>query len=197
MPSPHEHFTIKEVIVDNPEALEVTFALVRPKAKECSNLIIIACALYSPPNSKKKSKTVDHIAVNYNNLKVKYPSAYFMCGGDINDLKITELLYISQNFRQIVTKPTRKGKILSVIVTDLHMYYQEPEIFPPVQPDVVGKGKPSDHSTPIAMVHIDTSTTKKNTYRWQMIRPLPESQMREFGNWIVKESFENVIRENH
>ena len=45
---------------------------------------------------------------------MKYPKAFFIAGGDINDLKVSEILEISSAFRQIVTKPTRQGKILSV-----------------------------------------------------------------------------------
>jgi hypothetical protein len=92
---------------------------------------------------------VDFIAETYNKLKTKYPSAYFVLGGDINCLKTDLLLSISPAFRQIVLKPTRKDKVLSVIITDLHRYYQEPIILPPLKPDKLGIGKPSDHSVPV------------------------------------------------
>ena len=60
------------------------------------------------------------------------------------------ILALTPKFQQIVRKPTRGNKILSVIVTDLHQFYKDPEILPPINPDIIGKGKPSDHSTPFA-----------------------------------------------
>ena len=58
----------------------------------------------------------------------KYPSAYFLLGGDINDLNVNLLLNILSKFSQIVPRLTRGSKTLSVIVTDLSEYYQNPEI---------------------------------------------------------------------
>ena len=187
----NETFDMKVVATKNPDKHEVTFAIIRPKAREASNIIIIACAMYSVPRSKKKTKLIEFITTNYNNLKIKYPSAFFICGGDINDLKVDHLLTITNNLRQIVTKFTRKQKILSVIITDLHSHYDEPTIFPPVKPDLPGVGKPSDHSTPFAPVHLDTSKIRKR-YRLCTVRPLPDSRIRQFGKWIVSEPFKNV-----
>ena len=98
--------------------------------------------------------------------------------------------------KQLGTKPTRQGKILSVIVTDLYQHYQEPEILAPVKPDVPGQGKSTDHSTPLATPLSDTAQAKKN-YRLCAVRPLPDSRVRQFGNWIVGESFPNVTLENN
>lgn len=187
----NEQYDMKEVVLNNHNNIEVTFAIVRPKLKEASNIEIIACSVYSVPQSKKKSQLIQFITENYNCLKIKFPSAYFVCGGDINDLKIHYLLNITSDFRQLVTKSTRQGKILSVIVTDLHQHYQELTIFTPVEPDIPGQGKPTDHSTPLATPLSDTSQTKKN-YRLCTTRPLPDSRVRQFGNWIVGETFQNV-----
>ena len=102
------------------------------------------------------------------------------------------MLNISPSFRQIVTKPTRGNKILSVIVTDLGEYYQCPEILPPLKPDIAGCGKPSDHSAPYARVHLDRRTPKEKNYEVKSIRPFPESGILEFGQWIQIESFNCV-----
>ena len=89
--------------------------------------------------------------------------------------------------KQLVKKPTRKNKILSVLITDLHRYYHEPTIISPIEPDEAGKGKPSDHSTPIAYPYLDTSKPR-NLRKLVSVRPLPESGMRRFGQWITKET---------
>ena len=55
-----------------------------------------------------------------------------------------DLLAIDQNFRQIVKVPTRKGRTLDVVVTDIGSFYQNPVAIPPVPVD--GRvGVPSDH----------------------------------------------------
>ena len=113
---------MKEIKPDNPDNVEATFAVIRPKAKEAACVIFIVCAMYSPPKSKKR-KLLDFVKKNYNILKVKYPSAFLITGGDINELNIQEILSMKENLKQIVTKPTRKKKILSVIITDLHGTY--------------------------------------------------------------------------
>jgi hypothetical protein len=155
-------YHIKEIKVPNTDNLEVTFATLKPKSENSPQFIVILCAVYSPPNSRKKTKLIDFISETYHFLKAtKYPSAYFILGGDINDLKVDLLLNISPKFSQIVTKPTRGSKTLSVIVTDLSVYYQNPVILPPIQPDVLGIGKPSDHSVPFARVYLDRTKPKR------------------------------------
>ena len=47
-------FKMKEIILNNPDNLEVTFATLQPKSKESPQFTIILCAVYSPPNSRKK-----------------------------------------------------------------------------------------------------------------------------------------------
>ena len=158
--------------------------MIKPKSE--GDFTIIACALYSPPKSRKKTKLLNFIAAKYHQLKIKYPDAYFILGGDVNDLNIQGILNISSNFKQIVKKPTRKDKILSVIITDLHQYYKEPEILPPIQPDILGKGKPSDHSTPFAEPIVDWGNNKSRKYETKVIRRMPQSGIQKFGQWIIQ-----------
>ena len=187
-------YHLKEIKLENPDNLEVTFAVLRPKDVQSPQFVIILCAIYSPPNSRKKSKLIDFISNNYNQLKSsKYPSAYFCLGGDINDLKIDLLLNISPKFRQIVKLPTRGTKILDVIVTDLWEFYQEPIILPPLLPDVIGVGSPSDHSVPFAQKYTDRRILRKPNYIKKAIRPFPDSGILEFGRWIQNKDFTEVI----
>ena len=110
-------------------------------------------------------------------------------GGDINDHKIDQLLKISTQFAQIVTKPTRGSKILSVIVTDLGYHYHNPVILPPLQPDVLGVGHPSDHCVPFARVHTDKNKPKQKHFTTKKTKSFPESGILEFANWIQYEDF--------
>ena len=111
----------------------------------------------------------------------------------MNDLKWEELETINPNMRQCVTKATRKGKILLIIITDLHPYYQAVMIVPPLLPDKEGQGKPSDHSTPIIKVTRNQNDSKRSSYSIKTVRPLKTSDINLFGCWIGKESFKDVM----
>ena len=123
---------------------------------------------------------------------MKYLSAFLLLGGDVNCLDISQLLCLSSNLKQIVTKPTRQGKFLSVMITDLHQFYQEPFIIQPLKPDVDGLGKPSDHSVPVAVPYTDTSKPRKQEFKWKETQPIPESKLITLGQWITSEAFEDV-----
>ena len=186
-------YHLKEIKTDNPDNLEVTFATLRPKDDNSPKFVIILCAVYSPPQSRKKSKLIDFISNTYHHLKsTKYSSAFFALGGDINDLKVEHLLNISPMFRQLVSLPTRGSKTLSVVVTDSWDRYQDPEILPALQPDILGIGKPSDHNVPFAKTYTDRRTSKKKNYSFKVIRPYPDSGISEFGRWIQNEDFSLV-----
>ena len=111
---------------------------------------IVLGALYVKPNSRKKTATLDHIAEVYNNLNAKYgEGTFWILAGDTNTLKLGPILSHNHKLKSVVTKPTRlnhKNSTLDNIITDLPMFYQEPQYLPPIDRDCV-KGKPSDHLT--------------------------------------------------
>ena len=56
----------------------------------------------------------------------------------------------------------------------------------------MGKGVPSDHCTPFAEPIIDWSKSSRKKYKTVNIRRMPHSGIQKFGQWIVKENFEEV-----
>ena len=80
-----------------------------------------------------------------------------MIGGDINNLGIDKLLGCYPDLVNIVTSPTHGNRTLDIIVTDLHPWYDKANVLPPVQPDVEGNGRPSDHGVVIARPNQDKS----------------------------------------
>ena len=71
-------------------------------------------------------------------------------------------------------------------------HYKSPLIAPPIQPDNPNSGQPSDHSVPVCIPHTDRYKPPQRNYRIIKYRPLPESSVRRFGDWIVSEPWLSV-----
>ena len=110
-------------------------------------------------------------------------------------MDITPILNCGLKLHQIVDKNTRKQKILDVIIMNTSGFYNSPVIAPPLQPDIPGVGQPSDHSVPVCAPHTDRFSRPVRDYRIINYRPLPESGVKRFGEWIVKESWESIDQE--
>ena len=153
---------------------------------------IIIAAFYSPPKSRKNPLLLDHLLSTTQFLLSKYPNAGVVIGGDKNDLNITPLLDGIPRLRQIVTKPTHKSKVLDIMLTNMHSLYCVPIITPPVQPDNPQCGVPSDHSTPVAIPLAPDTLQQIREYVVKVTRPLPESGMLEFGEWMCNEEWAEI-----
>ena len=183
-----DKFTITKLNIDIPSPLEVVWGMLRPKIPTGSISKVILCSFYSPPNSKKKGALVDHMTTTINKLKVLHPKAYFIIAGDKNDLKENEIVTICPSFKQIVLKPTRKSKTLTIVVTDLHQFYNEPVVIPPVPVDHGAKGAPSDHLG-VLVLPVNQFSKKKTTQKTITVRPIKESALETFGQQIVLEDW--------
>ena len=186
--------TVEKLTVAVPYKLEVVWCLVRPRnvSKEMKFKEIIVCAYYSPPNYKKNGKLVQHLISEMHNFLIKYPRAGFVCGGDRNKMDTSLIENALPKCKQIVTKCTYKNKkIHDVIMTNLSSLYAVPYVCPAVQVDV-----PSDHDMAVALPLAEAgagAVTREYTTRTS--RPLPESRVREFGQWIAEEKWE-ALNEN-
>ena len=145
-----------------------------------------------PPKSRKNPLLLDHLLSTTQFLLSKYPNAGVVIGGDKNDLNITPLLDGIPRLRQIVTKPTLKSKVLDIMLTNMHSLYCVPIIAPPVAPDDPLCGVPSDHSTPIAIPLSTDTLDQVREYITKISRPLPESGILEFGEWICSEDWAGI-----
>ena len=106
-----------------PQPLEIVWAMMRPINPTGDIIKTIFCSFYSPPNSRKNRLLVDHISVTYNSLMIEHPGAAILISGDKNDLDEKNILALNPNFSQLVSQNTRKKKILTILITDLHSYY--------------------------------------------------------------------------
>ena len=75
---------------------------------------------------------------------------------------------------------------------NLSSYFNTPIIAPPICPDDPSNGKPSDHSVPVCTPHTDRYRPANRNYKIIKYRPLPESSLRRFGEWIVTEGWQSV-----
>ena len=150
---------------------------------------MIVGSFYAPPHTSKSAELIEHLTVNTQSLLQKYPNAGILICGDRNNIEINRFLGVDHSLKQIVTKPTRKGKILDIILTNMHKFYCEPEICPPVKPDKEGTGVPSDQDVPVTKPRTNVNIPKRE-YRERLFRPYPQSGLFEFGKWLSNESFE-------
>ena len=207
-----EKFSIKRLDISTPSNLEVIWGLLKPKCGPCRYKNIIVCCFYSPPKSRKNSKLVDHLVGTLQMLNTKYPDSGIIMGADKNSMNIAPLLNCGLRLKQIVDQATINGKILDVLITNLSSFYNSPIIAPPIGPDDPEHAKPSDHSVPVSSPHTDRYNPPHRTWKLHTYRPLPDSRLREFGQWITQEEwgqlsnemsateqasmFENILKEN-
>ena len=107
-------------------------------------------------------------------------------------MDITPILTCGLKIRQIVDKPTRRNNILDVLFTNLPSMYQTPIIVPPITADNPETAKSSDHSVPVRTPHVDRFQRPVRNYKIIKFRPLPDSGVRNFGNWIVNEKWNTI-----
>ena len=187
-----EKYSLEKMNIFVPHNLEIIWGLLKPKSEEAKYKKIILCSYYSPPNSRKNSKLTDHIISTLHMLKTKYPDSPMILGADKNSMDIRPILNCGLQLKQIVDLPSRQGKILDIIIMNIPQYYNSPIIIPPVPCDDPTAGVPSDHSVPVCYPHTDRHNPPRRRYRTVTYRPLPESSVRQFGQWITAEDFNTI-----
>ena len=187
-----KNFSCEKLKVQIPNNLEVVWCLLKPKNQSARFKKIIACSFYSPPNKQKNSKMADHLVSTLQMLYAKYPDCGLILGADKNYMNIQPLLNCGLRLRQVVDRSTRMGAIIDIIIMNLSSYYNTPIIAPPICPDDPTKGKPSDHCVPVCTPHTDRYTAASRNYKIIKYRPLPDSSIRRFGEWIVNEGWQSV-----
>ena len=191
-----KNYFIKELspeIITVPPNIEAVWALLTPKSAGTNSSIrhIAVCAYYYTEKTKR-SEFVDHISETYNILCAKYGSGlHFIFSGDTNRLNLKSILNLSPRLKQVVTVPTRLNPdaILDTIITTLWAFYQLPFTLAPLDNDTEKNGKPSDHQIviwkPINASEPQVRKTKEITFR-----PLPESGITQFGEWLKTENWD-------
>ena len=188
-------YSVEKVEVPNPNKLEVVFAVIRPKKTKCEVKEIILVSFYYPPKAKKAAKITDYILGVVHSLLSCFPRAGVVVGGDKNDLSIEPILNGIPQLRQTNFELTHKNKTIDIILTNLHSFYEAPIVLPPVQPDNPNLGKPSDHRQVFARPFKGNKNTR--TYTTREVRPLPDSGIQKFAQWIIPEGWKEILEEEN
>ena len=193
-------FKVEKMDVQPPEKVEVCWAFFTPKASTQNSRVkkIAVGAVYVAPNSKFKRETIDHIIETIHYVRSTQDNVNFLIGGDLNRLKIDEILECHGALKQIVSVPTRINSTLEKILTDLHPFYHPPTTLPPLQVDTGKTGSDSDHNI-ILMAPLANNQYKINRVKKTIkTRPLPASKIEDFGrdttshNWDKVKSVNNI-----
>ena len=187
-------FSLEKLDVQVPNNLEVQWGIVRPKVVSPITRFkeILVCSFYSPPASRKHCKLLDHLVSATHALMARYPQAALILGGDKNSLPLAPLLLALPRFAQIVAHSTHGDKILDVLVMSCPDLYAVPLVTPPVLPDDPRHAAPSDHRVPVARPLASAPEAVCNVYKEKVYRPLPDSLVREFMQWIHTEAWDTV-----
>ena len=133
-----EKFSISKLNIPIQSGLEIVWGLMRPKEITGKITRIIVCCFYCPPKSKKKSALIEHMTLTLQSLRTTFPMAAAVISGDRNDLSIAKLLSVDPALRQIVRRNTRGQSVLTVVLTDLESFYEEPILVDPIDVDDPG-----------------------------------------------------------
>ena len=183
-------YTLDKIEINNPHKLEVCWGMLRPN--DASKLVIkeyIICSFYCPPKSRKKEKLITHIITNTHKLLTRFSKAGLFIGGDKNSLNLAPILQGLPRCRQVVTENTHGDKCIDVLITNIANLYQSPEVVPAVQPDDPTRAKPSDHLVPVMYPLSGATGSVSRTYATKTTRPLPDSGLRSFGQWLVSQDW--------
>ncbi|XP_072048885.1 uncharacterized protein [Amphiura filiformis] len=165
-----------------PDELECLWVMLRPKRTPRSVSLIAVCCVYILTDSPYQDLLQCHLNESMDYLKTKHPDIGFVVLGDFYRMNVNNVLH-AHDLKQLVTFPTRGDAILDIIMTNISSYFENPLDVSPI-------GK-SDHTCivwkPNKMYRQDKtkSVTKK-------VRPMKDSQIREFGSWVQSQTWDNV-----
>ena len=146
--------------------------------------IAVAC-VYIPPsvNTEMVNSFCDYFCYCYDKLKSESPSTAIIAAGDFNpDSNGLNIRTITRqcHIKQIVKTPTRGNALLNLIFTDIHNFYEDPEVLPPLET--------SDHRRIVWTPRNRNQLGNKKGKRTITVRPLRNSSIF---------LFEQFIREYH
>ena len=188
---------VTNTLIQIPWGVEAVWSILTPKNVTHDSKIrkIACCALYSKPDSRKKSLLLDHISDAFNILSTKYGRGlHFIIAGDTNDLNLDPILSLSSNMQQIVQDFTRMDPpaLLDPVLTTLSQFYQVPRCLEPLDSDPDKNGKKSDHKIVLVKPINVISNKSARQVKQIRVRPFPQSGIAKMREWFINQSWEKV-----
>ena len=188
-------FKVTNLDIHVPKGVEACWSVFKPLNKNDQVKNIAIASVYVSPNSRYKTATINHIIEAIQLLRSQYDNNInYLIGGDLNRLNINRILSSYTPLRQIITEPTRYTATLENIITDLHTLYQPPTCLPPLQVDLDKPGKDSDHNI-VILSPITISNNNKKVKKSVVTRPLSDSGMKLFEQFICTHTWDEVVNE--
>ena len=174
-----------------PQNLEVRWGLGRPKNGSIKKIIF--CVFYHPPRARKKKTLIDHLILTLHSLLGTHNDAEIVIGGDRNELDLFQVFNSVPSLKLLPSEPTHKNKVLDIFATTMWKLYEQPIIVDPVDVDIVGQGKPSDHRCSVLYPISNTPSHRTAEYTVRNVRPLPASRLLDFRAALSDVDLEPVI----
>ena len=181
----------EEVHILVPHNLEVRWGLGRPRNGSIKKIIF--CVFYHPPKARKKKALIDHLILTLHSLLSTHNDAEIVIGGDRNELDLFQVFNSIPNLKLLPSAPTHKNKVLDVFATTMWKLYDPPIIVDPVDVDIMGQGKPSDHRCSVLYPISNTPSHRTAEYIVRNVRPLPASRLLDFRSALGDTDFEPVF----
>lgn len=168
--------------VETPREIEALWVKVTPPCHPRHTACIIFCLAYHPPRSPTGQQLIEHIITTADIIKIRLPSSKLVICGDFNELDVGDML-AHLSLKQVVDFPTHGQNTLDLIMTDLADLYLPPQPLPPMgrSPHLSVLWSPTPTTS---LPRVSTVTT---------YRPLTESALRQFGQWITNYPWIEVI----
>ncbi|XP_072179177.1 uncharacterized protein [Diadema setosum] len=165
-----------------PRDIEVVWCHIRPKRlpREVSSIYI--ASVYCPPNCGIEPDLTDHLITSVDTIRTQHPDAGFVMLGDFNQLD-TDTICQNISLQQIIKAPTRNNALLDKIMTNLMRFYRNAEITSPLGL--------SDHNVILWYPQL-SSLLHRNVVHTRVVRPMRDSDIRAFGQWISSQTWSEV-----
>ncbi|XP_003724581.1 uncharacterized protein LOC100889924 [Strongylocentrotus purpuratus] len=143
-------------------------------------------AVYSPPGNANECDLIQYLIRSVDIIKTAHPYAGVVILGDLNRMDISQILS-GCHMKQVVRTPTRGNAILDQIISNLDLFYQEPSLLSPIGL--------ADHNIVIWLPK-EVNNRPRNKAKKRIVRPMKDSDIRAFGEWITHNDWRDVLAES-
>ena len=161
---------------------------IRPNWLPRSVSRIAVATIYLPPSTTNNEidEFYDYLCYCIDTLILESIETAFIITGDFNPNSNTfrsRLVEQQCNLKQVVHVPTRNGHILDLILTNISKYYNAPITQAPLDT--------SDHL--VVLWQAKGIEKSKNVTRKVEVRPIKESSLESFGEWLRTYQWESTM----